>query len=317
VSEGKQLPVIQPGKNTGQPPVFHRVGVVGLGLIGGSIALAARDIWPSALVIGVDRKDVLERAMVLHAIDVAADDLVVLAEADLVILAAPIQQNLELLRELPDHVAGSAVVTDTGSTKREIVEAAKSLPERLTFIGGHPLGGAARGGIDHARPDLFTGRPWLFTPTEKRDRESFSDGTPENDSRSLFSAMEQLKAFANGLGAVPRILSPAEHDHLLAFISHLPQLTVSALMHVVGQAAGRQGLELSGRGLLDTTRLASSPADIWKEVCATNPDEVGAALDALINVLKDLRAGLKSGESIDEVFESANLWREAILAGRH
>ncbi len=91
-------------------------------------------------MIGVDRKDVLERAMVRHAIDVAADDAVVLAEADLVILAAPIQQNLEILRELPDNVTGSAVVTDTGSTKRAVVEAAASLPDRFTFIGGHPLG---------------------------------------------------------------------------------------------------------------------------------------------------------------------------------
>jgi len=305
VAEGKQLPVLQPGKNAGQTPVFQRVGIVGLGLIGGSIALAARDIWPAGLVIGVDRKDVLERAMVRHAIDVAADDAVVLAEADLVILAAPIQQNLELLRELPDHVAGSAVVTDTGSTKREIVEAARSLPERLTFIGGHPLGGAARGGIDHARPDLCTGRPWLFTPG------SDPRTVPGSDPRT---ALEQLKAFAAGLGAVPRILSPAEHDHLLAFISHLPQLTVSALMHVVGNAAGDAGLELSGRGLLDTTRLASSPADIWKEVCATNSDEVGAALDSLMTVLRAVRADLHTGESIGKVFESANLWRETLLA---
>jgi prephenate dehydrogenase len=300
VAEGKQLPVIQPGKNPGQPPVFHRVGVIGLGLIGGSIALAARDIWPSALVIGVDRKDVLERAMVRHAIDVAAEDPIVLAEADLVILAAPIQQNLELLRELPDNITGAAVVTDTGSTKREIVEAAKSLPDRFTFIGGHPLGGAARGGIEHARPDLFAGRPWLFTPTSDRTG----------------AALEQLQAFATGLGAVPRTLSPAEHDRLLAFISHLPQLTVSALMHVVGEAAGRKGLELSGRGLVDTTRLASSPAGIWKEVCATNPDEVGAALDALIKVLQNLKDELKSGAAIDDVFESANAWRDALLAGR-
>lgn len=298
--QDRQLPVLQPGKLPGQAPIFQRVGIVGLGLIGGSIAIAARQIWPEGLVIGVDRKDVLERAMVLHAVDVAAEDPIVLAEADLVILAAPIQQNLALLRGLPDCVAGSAVITDTGSTKREIVEAAQALPERFTFIGGHPLGGGARSGIDHARPDLFTGRPWLFTPTSNR-----SD-----------AALDQLKAFAAGLGALPRTLSPIEHDHLLAFISHLPQLTVSALMHVVGQAAGQKGLELSGRGLVDTTRLASSPADIWKEVCATNPDEVGAAVDALIAVLKDLRGSLESGRSIDEVFESANLWRETLLAGR-
>src|SRR5918994_1097779 len=298
--EGKQLPMLRPEKNPGQPPIFQRVGIVGLGLIGGSIALAARQILPCSLVIGVDRKDVLERAMILHAIDVAADDAVVLAEADLVILAAPIQQNLEILGELPDNVTGSAVVTDTGSTKRAIVEAAASLPDRFTFIGGHPLGGAARGGIEHARHDMFTGRPWMFTPTTNHD----------------IQALDELKSFATGLGAVPQILSPQEHDRLLAFISHLPQLTVSALMHVVGEAAREDGLTLSGRGLQDTTRLASSPADIWKEVCATNADEIGSALDALIAVLRQLRADLQTGKSIDEVFESANLWRETLLSNK-
>ena len=296
MAEGKQLPVLQPGRAPGQAPVFQRVGIVGLGLIGGSIALAARQTWPEGLVVGVDRKDVLERAMVLHAIDVAADDPIVLAEADLVILAAPIQQNLELLGDLADNVSGSAVITDTGSTKREMVEAAQSLPVRFTFVGGHPLGGAARGGIEHARPDLFTGRPWLFTPHKGHDRQ----------------ALEKLQSFATGLGAIPRILSPEDHDRLLAFISHLPQLTVSALMHVVGDAAGEDGLSLSGRGLQDTTRLASSPADIWKEVCATNADEIGSALDALLAVLQQLRADLATGKSIDAVFDSANRWRETL-----
>jgi prephenate dehydrogenase len=292
--------MLRPEKNSGQPPIFQRVGIVGLGLIGGSIALAARERWPASLVIGVDRKDVLERAMVLHAIDVAADDAVVLAEADLVILAAPIQQNLEILRELPDNVTGSAVVTDTGSTKRAIVDAAASLPDRFTFIGGHPLGGAARGGIEHARPDMFTSRPWLFTPTSERS----------------IQALDKLKSFVTGLGAIPQILSPSDHDRLLAFISHLPQLTVSALMHVVGEAAREDGLGLSGRGLQDTTRLASSPADIWREVCATNVDEIGSALDALITVLRHLRADLETGQSIDEVFESANSWRETLLSNK-
>lgn len=300
MSDGKQLPVIQPGREPGAPPVFARVGIVGLGLIGGSIALAARQTWPSGLVIGVDRKDVLERAMVLHAIDVAADDPIVLAEADLVILAAPIQQNLEILRTLPESVLGTAVVTDTGSTKRAIVEAARGLPERLTFVGGHPLGGAARGGIEHARADLFSGRPWLFTPS--------AEGAGR--------ALETLNSFAAALGAIPRTLSAEQHDHLLAFISHLPQLTVSALMHVVGGAAGADGLYLSGRGLQDTTRLASSPADIWREVCMTNADEIRLALDALIAILRDMRNGLDAGNSIDDVFESANKWRETLMADK-
>src|SRR6267154_6098109 len=127
-----EIPVIQPGEpgrlsraaaGPGETPIFSKIGIVGLGLIGGSIALAAREIWPSSLVIAVDNKDVLETAMRLHAIDVAADDAVVLAEADLIILAAPVRQNIALLSELDDHVRQAAVITDTGSTKRAIVDA--------------------------------------------------------------------------------------------------------------------------------------------------------------------------------------------------
>ena len=126
----------------------------------------------------------------------------------------------------------------------------------------------------------------------------------------------RLSAFVTALGAVPRTLTPADHDRLLAFISHLPQLTVSALMHVVGHAAGQEGLQLSGRGLVDTTRLASSPPGIWKEVCATNADELAAALDALIAVLGDLRRDLEHGQALDRVFQSANAWRDTLLAER-
>src|SRR5437763_17119625 len=136
----KELPVIQPGQRpAGQTPIFDKIGIVGLGLIGGSIALKARELWPSALVIAVDNKDVLETAMRLHAIDVAADDLIVLAEADIVILAAPVKTNIALLADLDDNVRQPAIVTDTGSTKRDIAAAAAVLPQRLTFVGGHPL----------------------------------------------------------------------------------------------------------------------------------------------------------------------------------
>src|SRR2546426_6209532 len=179
----QQLPVIQPGRPAeGQPPVSDKIGIVGLGLVAGSIALAAREVWPASLVIGVDNKDVLETAMRLHAIDVAADDLIVLAEADLVVLAAPVKQNIALLAELDDHVRQPAVVTDTGSTKRDIVSAAAALPPRFTFIGGHPLAGAAHGGLDHARPDLFAGRPWLLTPEARPEGRALrTDATVRTD----------------------------------------------------------------------------------------------------------------------------------------
>jgi len=294
------LPVIQPGelkRRTAQTPIFQKVGVVGLGLIGGSIALAAREIWPTALVIGVDNKDVLETAMRLHAIDVAADDPIVLAEADLVILAAPVQQNIELLEMLDESVRQAAIITDVGSTKRVMVAAARRLPPRFRFVGGHPLGGAARGGLEHARPDLFAGRPWLLTPGGEGD---------------VGDAVEKLSSFVRALGAEPRLMDVATHDRLLAFLSHLPQLTASALMGVVGEAVGQDGLALSGKGLADTTRLASSPADIWKDIAATNADEIGPALDALIAVLQELRRDLPNGGKLVEVFNDAARWRQTL-----
>jgi prephenate dehydrogenase len=288
----KSLPVLQPGQ-TGQTPIFEKIGIVGLGLMGGSLALAAREVWPSALVVGVDEKDVLERGMVRGAIDVGADDLVVIAEADLVVLAAPVAENVRLLHMLDEYVPGEAVVTDVGGTKREIVAAARALPTRFTFVGGHPLAGAARSGIEAARPDLFKDRPWLFTPS----------GTVHS------GAIERLFAFASGVGAVPKALDPDAHDRLVAFLSHLPQLTASALMHVVGEKVGEEGLRLSGRGLADTTRLASSPARIWRDICATNADHIGTALDYLIADLKALRADLTTGDVLERIFESAADWK--------
>jgi prephenate dehydrogenase len=291
-----KLPVIQPGPVETTPPVFPKVGIVGLGLIGGSIALAARRAWPRGLVIGVDNNDVLEKAMVLHAIDVAAADLIIMAEADLVILAAPARRNIELLSRMADVIPESAIVTDTSSTKREIVAAARALPSRLTFIGGHPLGGAARSGIDHATADLFTGRPWLFTPAPG----------------SSPVALESLERFVSGLGAAPKTMEAEAHDRILAYLSHLPQVTVSALMSVIGDAIGADALALAGRGLADTTRLASSPADLWRDVCATNRDNIATALDLLIERLQELRADLADGDRLTEVFDAANQWREEL-----
>ena len=301
MAEGSRtLPVIQSGQASGVPPIFEKVAIVGLGLVGGSIALAIRQNWPSGLVIGVDEKDVLERAMVRHAIDVAADDPVVIAEADLVVLAAPVRQNVELLTELGEHIHGPAVVTDVSSTKRAVVEAARILPPRLTFVGGHPLGGAPRGGIDYARADLFSGRPWLFTPV--------------NDSSG--DALDRLGRFVTAFGAKVHIMSADDHDKLLASLSHVPQIVASTLMSIVGDAVGEKGLALAGRGLADTTRLASSPTTIWRDICATNTDEIGAALDSLITELRTLRSELDSEEALDRIFESAARWRAVLAAQR-
>jgi len=291
----RTIPLAPAADRNAAVPIFQRIAIVGFGLIGGSIALAVRERFAKGLIIAVDRKDVLESAMRIHAADVAADDLVMAAEADLVILAAPVRQNIAVLRELAGHVTGEAIVTDVGSTKRQVVEAAQGLPERLTFIGGHPLAGAAVGGLRAARADLFQQRPWILTPT-------VADDDPQ---------LRRLGTFVEGLGARVEVMSPAEHDLLLAHLSHLPQITISALMHVIGGHAGADGLALSGRGLRDTTRLASSPADIWSDIVATNRDYIERALDDLITVLQRLRDDERLGE-LQRIFESAARWKEAL-----
>jgi prephenate dehydrogenase len=289
----RTLPLAPPPKPV--PPVFQRIAIVGFGLIGGSIALACRERWPQGLVIAVDRKDVIEGAMRRHAADVGGDDLILAAEADLVVLAAPVRQNLAVLGEIADHVRGEAIVTDVGSTKRQIVEAARALPPRLAFIGGHPLAGAAVGGLPAGRADLFRDRPWILTPVQ-----------PATDPH-----LAKLGAFIEGLGARVDILDAATHDALLAHLSHLPQLTISALMHVIGERVGHTGLALSGRGLRDTTRLASSPAGIWRDIAVTNADCIRQALDELIAVLQRLRDD-DGGEELQRIFESAASWKRVL-----
>lgn len=262
---------------------FRRIAIVGVGLIGGSIAQAAARTWPSIEIVPIDLGTGLAGA----------------AGADLVVLSAPVLANVALLSQLPAHVSAGTIVTDTGSTKRVIVEAAQRVPA-LQFIGGHPMAGAARGGLAQARADLFDGRPWILTPPATHVGESLA----------------RLERFVQGLGAVAHIMSPELHDRFVGAVSHLPQLTASALMHVVGKLAGDAGLELAGAGLHDTTRLATSPPDIWRDVAATNEDVLREALDTLIATLTDLRDSLGSGQAIDEVFTSACRWRDTLQRAR-
>jgi prephenate dehydrogenase len=279
-------------------PAFSTIGIIGLGLIGGSIALAVRELWPLARVVGVDNAGVLTAARQLQAIDDGAEDLDVLKGVDLLVLAAPVRQNIRLLSRLADHVPDRTIVTDTGSTKRDIALAAASLPGHLRFVGGHPLGGAAVGGFEHARPDLFRDRHWIFTPSADTSTDT----------------IERLQTFAAALGAIPHVMSVDEHDRVLAFLSHLPQLAASALMAVVGEAVGAGGLALAGRGLADTTRLASSPSDIWRDIAASNADQIAPALDRLIVALQSLRSDLEEGRALDEIFADAARWREQLTA---
>ena len=302
-------------------PPFLTIAIAGLGLIGGSIALGIRERWPSIRIVGVDQPSVLAHAMGSGAIDRAANSVADTGTPDLVVLAAPVAQNIELLGQLSEwqRVAGVAptmsgprggadkpplmpapiVVTDVGGTKRDIVAAARSLPSGLPFVGGHPIGGAERGGFGFARPDLFAGRPWIFTPDEKGDA----------------PALERLERLVSGLGARPARLDAGDHDRLMAYVSHLPQLAASALMYTVGGGAA-EGLRVAGRGLVDTTRLASSPASVWRDIAASNHDFIGEALDRLIATLTELRRDLGHGQGLEKTFNEAGRWRAELMKGK-
>jgi prephenate dehydrogenase/GNAT superfamily N-acetyltransferase len=281
-----------------QETPFETIAIAGVGLIGGSLALAIKRAAPATRVVAIDRREVLERVRAAGAADAAGSDLELAADADLIVLAAPIRQNLDMLRRLPDVHRGSALVTDVGSTKQVTVSAASALPDRLRFIGGHPLAGAAVSGFASASADLFRNRPWILTP---------DTSTAEGD-------VCRVEALLRLAGARTSRMTPAAHDELVAFLSQLPQLVVSALMHVVGTRAGSDGLAFAGRGLRDTTRLATSPADIWRDIAATNAAPLGRAIDALIGTLRDVRSGLGSGRELEEVFASAARWKQALDA---
>jgi prephenate dehydrogenase len=264
-------------------PPFERLAIVGAGLIGTSILQSARRAWPAVETVALD----------------AGDDLSRLRGAELVVLAAPVGAIVALLDAIPPHLSPGTVVTDCGSTKRAICAAAAG-QDGLVFVGGHPMAGAARGGAASARSDLFDGRPWILTPLP---------GSPAG-------VVSRLEAFVKGLGAVPHVMTPDLHDRFVGVVSHLPQLTSSALMHVVGKLAGDAGFEIAGAGLSDTTRLAGSPADIWKDIAATNEDVLREALDQLIRTLAEMRDSLATGEAIEAVFTSAGRWRTTLDRSR-
>ena len=259
-------------------PGFRRIAIVGYGLVGASIAKAAVRRWPATDVVPIEAGESVAKAR----------------GADLIVLAAPVLANIARIAELPGHAAAGAIVTDVSSTKRLIVAAASAIPS-ITFIGGHPMAGGSRGGAAAARVDLFDGRPWILTPDNHHTAET-----------------ARLEEFVAGLGGVPHVMTPELHDRFVGAVSHLPQVTASALMHVVGKLAGDAGLEIAGAGLHDTTRLAASQPGVWRDIAVTNQDVLREAIDALIGTLAEMRDSLDTGDAIDAVFTSACRWRETL-----
>jgi len=262
-------------------PPFSRVGVVGLGLIGGSIALAARRAWPAVTIVGCDRSAATARAAVGGVVHEAVD-INGLKNADLIILAVPIAAMAGLMQSMA-RLDTMAVITDVGSTKRHVMGAASSAGLKR-FVGGHPMGGSERTGLDHARADMFAGRPWLLVQGPGGEDES-----------------ARLERFVKGLGAVPQWTDADTHDRIVAYVSHLPQVLAVALKNAASGAVGDAGLSASGRAFAEMTRLAASPADLWQGILSDNADFVAEALDRFVKSLpKD--GQLDTGAWVREAF---------------
>ncbi len=255
-----------------------KVALIGTGLIGGSIGLALKAGTDTTIVVAFDTDAAAaKRAVERGAADVVAATATDAArDADFVFIATPVGAITDSVTAIAGSVSPGSVVTDVGSTKsRVVLEAEQALRQGSDFIGGHPMAGTEQEGIEAASATLFQGAWWILTPTE----------------RSSSDAYRKLHGLLTTLGARIMALDPAEHDKLMAVISHVPQLTATALMNMAAKRGEEHAglLALAAGGFRDVTRVAASNPEIWLDICKENGDAIAATLQDFANELLSLR----------------------------
>ncbi|MDB5171272.1 MAG: Prephenate dehydrogenase [Phycisphaerales bacterium] len=278
----------------------HRISILGVGLLGGSIGLALRPRLKGCKVIGYGHKRAtLDAAIGLGAIDEGYDDLSqAVRGADLVILCTPVGLFRRLLAEMAPLLAPGTLVTDVGSTKRSIVRAAEELlPGGVHFVGSHPMAGSEKRGVEFARADLYEGALCIVTPTERTDA----------------GALEKVEGFWRMLGMRTCRVSPEEHDRRLSDVSHLPHALAAALVSTQEEASAA----LAGKGFSDMTRIAGGDPGLWRDILMDNRDNVRASIGALRERLDGLDALLEKGdlEGVRAWLEQAAQRRRKLLGG--
>jgi prephenate dehydrogenase len=271
-----------------------RIAVVGVGLIGGSIALAARERGLGEVTAWDADPEALEAALDRGALDSAADDLAgALDDADAAFVAVPVGALAPTVTQVLAAAPPGCVVTDVGSTKRAIVAAQTD----QRFVGGHPLAGAETAGVAHARADLFEGATWYLTPTS---------GT----SGLLFERLYRMLA---AIGARPEAIDAATHDATLALVSHLPHVLANALVSRAAEVldAADAPMPASGPSFRDATRVAGAPSSIWTDIYLSNRDALVKQIDALTEHLQNVRGLLDRGDAA-----AITAWNEAAAACR-
>ncbi len=288
-------------------PLIDKLVVCGVGLIGGSFALALRRAGAVGRIVGVGRSPAaLERARALGVIDDIAEGWAdALDGADLVLLATPVGQMDAVMAAMAPHLQPGTVVTDAGSTKRDIVTAIHRHfgPQLAHVVPAHPIAGAERSGVEAACAELFAGRKVVVTPL------------PHNDP----AAVERVRAVWRACGATVVDMSPQDHDRVFAAVSHLPHLLAFGL---VDDLAARDNSELlfshAASGFRDFTRIAGSHPEMWRDICVANRVALLDELDTYLAELARLRALLAAGDgaALEAVFERArrarNAWAEGL-----
>lgn len=278
---------------------FHRIAVVGLGLIGGSLVKTLRRVAPQCALIGVDFAAALAPARTELDAAFAPEQLqAALADADLIFLATPISAIEQLIPIVAQAARSGAMVTDTGSTKALIMERVQRyFTSESFFIGGHPMAGREHGGWEYATAHLFEDAAYVLTPL------------PEVPPRMILALQNLLQSF----GARVMILDPGEHDRIVAETSHLPQLLAVALAGFIArnEAALASRVQLSGSGLRDMTRLAASPFALWQDILRSNHENVNMSLRQFIAMLEQIAQDFERGE-LQPYFEHANLLRRLL-----
>ena len=289
--------------------MISRIAILGTGLLGTSVGLALRAAGYKGSIVGWNRgAEQGQVALKMGAIDsIAADAMEAARASQLTLLAVPIYATLDFMEKLAPVLGPDHLITDVGSTKRVIAEAATRLyntPERAAFLPGHPMAGKERGGASLGDANLFRGAVWLFTD------ERFPDGSAAGRSPQATELVKEWREWVEKTGAKTLDLDAARHDELVAWVSHLPQFTATALSALLEEELGDapELKDVGGRALREMTRLGASPFSMWRDIAHTNTEAVERALLALEQRLAYLRENLRTPVLRDE-FEQANKFR--------
>ena len=283
---------------------MERIAILGTGLLGTSAGLALRAAGFRGEIVGWNRNRAhAETAQKMGALDrIGADPIVTARESQVVLISVPIYATLDLMEQLSTVLGPEHLVTDVGSTKGQITEAADRLfntPERAGFLPGHPMAGKERGGAELGDADLFRGAVWLFTDFPAWQR---SDRTTE--------LARSWREWVVAMGARGIDLEPKRHDELVAWVSHLPQLMATALSALLQDRVGDapELKDVGGRALREMTRLGASPFSMWRDIALTNTEAIDATLQSLEQHIAHIRENLRTPE-LREEFDRANKFR--------